>query len=297
MRGNRRPAPTTLLAVALLLGAGCSDFDPASYLTELRVLAITSDPIDAVGLEELVLEAHLYVPPEERLISETWSYCPLSAGSQGAFACRVPQCEVALWPDPVDGTVRVSPGALALACLAGSATGEGTVLPDSVPDKIQEQVEVVFRYRAETNTGFVREAALRVTLWTTEAPEQRNRQPVVSSVTVDGKELGTDATLPPIEEGEKLALAVTVLEASLDEYVDAAGRDRVEEPIFSFFATAGRFESRHLAGTEVEVEWKANDLEDDEVSADLYVVVRDLRGGQVVLGPYTIPILRTLEED
>ncbi len=45
-------------------------------------------------------------------------------------------------------------------------------------------------------------------------------------------------------------------------------------------------------GADVSVPWVASELEDGQTQAEIYVVVRDLRGGQAVAGPFIVPILR-----
>jgi hypothetical protein len=92
------------------------------------------------------------------------------------------------------------------------------------------------------------------------------------------------------EEGS-FELRVLVDPSSLDEYQDTAGRDRVEEPLVSFYASAGRFEYDRDIGTDLSVTWTAERLEEGQVEAQLFVVVRDLRGGQVAAGPMTVPLL------
>ena len=284
--------PLLVLVLLLVLdAAGCSDFDPPEYLQDLRVLALSSEPVEAVLDEELRLQAYSYVPPGERVVRETWRFCPLTAGPRGGYACLLSDCEVTLEPD-ADGAVRARPGLLAVGCLlaAGGDAPAGTTAEELA--ELPDPVEVVFGYRAETDAGSVREAVLRVALWTRSEPEQRNRAPVIESIELDGRVLDPSVPLAPVRAGDALVFTVRVDPESLDAYVDEAGRERVEEPILSFFATAGRFEARRKAGTVVEIEWKAKSLEDDESAADLYVVARDLRGGQVVTGPYHVPIVR-----
>jgi hypothetical protein len=62
----------------------------------------------------------------------------------------------------------------------------------------------------------------------------------------------------------------------------------------SFFTTAGRFEFDRQTGIDVSVDLEAIDLAPlpADAGAQVWVVARDLRGGQAVLGPFTVPFAR-----
>jgi hypothetical protein len=60
----------------------------------------------------------------------------------------------------------------------------------------------------------------------------------------------------------------------------------------SYYATAGRLSADRATGVDTAVDLEAIDLEEGQTGADVYVVVRDLRGGQALAGPFTVPILR-----
>jgi hypothetical protein len=92
-------------------------------------------------------------------------------------------------------------------------------------------------------------------------------------------------------EGQ-VKVRVRVDPGSLDDYVDSAGRQRTEEALVSFFATAGRFEYDRESGTDVTGTWTAEQLLEGQERAAVYVVARDLRGGQTLAGPYYVPIQR-----
>jgi hypothetical protein len=117
---------------------------------------------------------------------------------------------------------------------------------------------------------------------------------VIQRIEVEGVSVSVDdgGEAPGARPEEVRRIRVLVDPASMDSFIDEAGRERLEEPIISFFATAGRFEDDLGAGLDVSVSWRAEQLEPGQDVAGLYVVVRDLRGGQAVAGPIAIPILR-----
>jgi hypothetical protein len=109
---------------------------------------------------------------------------------------------------------------------------------------------------------------------------------------VGGRAIAAGELADPVQEEQEVEVRVRIDPDSLDPYTDASGRTRTEEAIVSFFATAGRFEFDREDGTDVTVAWTAEKLRADETQADVYAVVRDLRGGVAVFGPVIVPILR-----
>ncbi len=268
----------SLVLIAAALGVAGCDMDPRppSYLDDLRVLALSADPLEVGPAERVTLEPTVYSPEDDPLAELSWSYCPIALGSLSAYECAIAECEVPLPADDA-GVVVASPLELALAC-----PGVGFGLP--------ETFESVFRLRVRSEGGQAREAVLRVPVWTTGPPPSRNRLPGVDRVEVDGRAVSPGEVLEPVGDEDELALRVVLDPESLDGYVDNAGRQRLEEPMISFFSTAGRFERDRDIGNDVTITWSAVLLEEDQDRADLYVVVRDLRGGQVVWGQVTVPI-------
>ena len=301
-----------VLGVVGAFSAGCGDsFDPASYLSEARVLAVTSDPTEVVLASDppapstLTASAWVYVPVDAKIVSESWRYCAFGTGPYGAYECVYPEdCEVdvtAAAAHPTDGPysqVAVDPAPVGARCAArlsresgglgldpGAFAGGGGAEEDVVLD-------TYLRYRVETDDGTVRDAVVKVPVWLRGAPDAVNQAPVIQRVEFDDAEVVPGAVLPPVPEDEKRDLRVVTAADSIDTFVDGYGRTREEDVIVSFFATAGRFDQGRKVGEDVTVEWEPKELEDDEVEALLYVVARDLRGGQAVFGPFRVPIQR-----
>lgn len=283
-----RQRPLPLLLVFALAACG-PEFEPPSLLDDLRVLALVADPLEVGPGETTTITPVVHVPAGVTLARPSWSFCPFSAGSSVGFACAVPACEVPLAPE-ADGSVSASPGQLALSCIDKLSAPGGA--PAQVPTELPEQVEVLFRYSVETAAGFQREAVARIPLWTGGPPESPNRPPVIAEVQIAGQPATAGQPSAPVDVDQELELRVRIDPASLDSFVDPSGRQRTEEAIVTFYATAGRFEDDKVAGTDQTVIWRAAELSAAQNKAEVYVVARDLRGGQAVLGPLVVPIQR-----
>lgn len=283
-----------LVAVALLAGTACSeDYDPPSLLvaTEPRLLAIEVAPLDAQPGELVTLTPRLYVPAEAP--TARWRFCPLTTGARGAYACVVPACETALAAEP-DGRVIADPTALALACLAtlrasgGSIPGapvgtSSTALPEV------EVIEMVFTLDLDSSAG-TRRAVARLPFYPRGAPTPRNQPPRIAGIELGGVAASTVTPAAPLPREGQLEIVVRTDASSLDPYTDAADLSRTEEPIVSFYSTAGRFESDRASGIEARGLLEAIELAPTDDRAVIYVVVRDGRGGQAVRGPFTVPV-------
>lgn len=276
-----------LLLTSSLIACG-PDFAPASYLADLRVLAIQASPLEAGPGEQIVLCPVIYLPEDQVVTDQTWTFCPFSLGAQAGYACAVPACEQTFTPQ-ADGSLSSEPLALGLAC-AGRFAGQE--LPEGLPAELPETIEMTYTYSIGGSDGTRRDALARIPVYPLGAPNRRNQAPLITRVEIGGQVAVAGQALASVTEGQELLVRVLTDPASMDSYRDASGRDLTEEAIVSVFATAGRFDFDRAAGLDVEVPWKASELEGGQAQAELYVVVRDLRGGQAVAGPFTIPILR-----
>jgi hypothetical protein len=307
----------------VLLGAACADdFTPRSVLEDLRVLAIQTcsgtfrcpSPVLEVGPGESVTLTPVRLAPPgvgATITEERWSFCPFSVGATAGFACAVPACEFPLHPDgspsgdPVFGvTVTADPGALAQRCLEELAAQGGA--PPSVPSELPPKVNTVFRYRAAASDGSTREAIQLVPFHLGGAPAVRNLPPVIQTVRfwngISEQAIENGGTRPiavdlPLAPGRQLEVTVLLDPASLQTYVDDAGRTLTETLIVSFFTTAGRFDfDRSNVDFPAEgpgagrVVLKYEAIREEDVEAQLWVLATDLRGGETVDGPFLIPI-------
>lgn len=291
-RYPRNSAVLLALALAGLASGACgSEFDPASYLNDLRVLALRATPLEAGPGDTVTITPHVNVPSGQRLSQPSWSFCPFSAGSTQAYRCAVPQCETAL-PAESDGRVLADPWSLARQCLSRLTLPPAGGIPGELPPELPAYSEVIFRLQLATDGGQQREAVLRMPLYAAAVPEPRNRHPQILGVELDGQPLPPGGSAPGVAQDGQVRVRVRVDPGSLDDFVDSAGRQRTEEALVSFFATAGRFEYDRESGTDVTGTWTAEQLLEGQDRAAIHVVVRDLRGGQTHAGPFYVPIRR-----
>lgn len=281
----------TMTRVAALLflvfAAGCADeFSPASYLNDLRVLGLVATPLEAGPGEEIVISPLVWTPEGTSIATERWSFCPFDLGSAQAYACAVPEClrEIAA---EADGSIRAQPYAWAVECAI--AVGGGS--PVGVPDELPEKVDMLFSYSVRDDTGFERKAVLRYPVYTQQVPESRNQHPRLAELRLDGEVVEEGDSMAPVAavDGTEVTIQLKVDAASMDSYLDEAGEEKQETPIVSFYTTAGRFEYERDDGLDAYNTWTPTDLEPGQDEAEIYVVVRDLRGGQSLYGPYVIP--------
>ncbi|NMB75210.1 MAG: hypothetical protein GYA21_08775 [Myxococcales bacterium] len=270
--------------LAALSGCG-SDFDPPSYLSDLRVLAIVADPVEAGPQDEVRITPAVFVHPSTAISEQRLSFCPFSLGSSAGFRCAVAECETPLSLEG-DGSATVRPYELLLACAARLGGGAGGDIPQEIP----ESLEVVYRLEVKTENGDARLAVLRQRLWTRAAPPALNRNPVIQSVMIGGTEVLPGGTAAAVPLGGEIEVSVRTDPESLDSFVDPSGRERKEDAVVAFFATAGRFDFDQGYGTDIAVNWKADEAAPPGGRAEMYFVLRDLRGGQAVSGPYFVPI-------
>jgi hypothetical protein len=290
---------TSFLSLAALLG-GCADtFTPGSVIEDLRVLAIVAEPPEVRPpttpggpTETVTLRAFAVIPPATPGAPPAapdpadvqWTFCPFSVGASSGYACAVPACETPLAP-AADGSVTVDPIALGVACLASL----GGSLPGAPPGSgLPDQVEVLVRYVA-TSQGLRREAVQRIPVWTSTPPAtvERNLNPVIASATVGagcaGGAPGCSAASVPVD--------VRIDPSSFQPYPAGTDRTALETVIVSYFTTAGRFTDERDQAT-VEAPTVGTSLEATDLGgardAWVWVVARDLRGGEAVYGPFQV---------
>jgi hypothetical protein len=294
--------PRSLLLLAALPLGGCADtFTPASVIEDLRVLAIVAEPPEvrppaSIGdpTEQVTIRATAVAPPATpggppvTPAAPAWTFCPFSVGASAGYACAVPTCETALTP-AADGTVTVDPlqlGAACVASLGGSLPGapSGSGLP--------AQVDVLVRYVA-TLAGVRREAVQRIPTWTTTPPAtvERNLNPIIATATA-----GADCSggLPGCSVAA-VTISVVIDPASFQPYPAGPDRTVLETVVISFFTTAGRFKDERgqtTAGApQTDSSLEAKEL-GGATEALVWVVARDLRGGEAVAGPLTVVFSR-----
>ncbi len=283
-----------LLALLLALSAGCgATFTPRSSVADLRVLAVRASPLEVGPSDPVTVDAVRLPPPGGTIADERWTFCPFSVGSTAGYACAVPACETPLTPSGTaspyaSAPVTFTPGALALQCLS-QLSGSGA-LPPAVPGQLPEVVDTIVRYVVTGSDGSRREAVQRLPLYPAGAPADANRAPSLASVSIGGAQVdpyvGPDPTLA---RGGTLDVAVLLTPDSAQTYVEG-GRTLTEQLVVSFYSTAGRFDYDWANGPDATVKLKGEDLVVGTAEAQVWVVARDLRGGETVGGPYRVVV-------
>jgi len=286
-----------LLAPLVLLAAACgAEFTPRSVLTDLRVLAIVADRLEAGPGETVALHAVRFLPPGAEIETETFAFCPFSIGASTGYACAVP-CETPLDPvSPASGYdspgVTAVPLALAQACLDQLAASGA--LPPGFPVELPETFEALFRYVVQARDGPPREAVQRIPLYRDGVPagQERNLAPVILSVEIGGEPVWPlpPAGVPVLLPGGSLDVRVLLTPESAQPYVEG-DRDLTESLVVSFYSTAGRFDFDRANGPDALVKLGHEEIAEGTSTADVWVVARDLRGGQTVVGPLSIAVV------
>jgi hypothetical protein len=277
---NRALAAALLSALAVVTGC-TKDFPPQSDLLGLRVLALVADPLELAPGQPVTIRPYDYVPPGASIASQRWTFCPLSAGSVTAYACAVPQCQVDLAP-ATDGSITANPTELIVRCL-GTAGG-------AIPADLPAQISTVFAYQVATADGMSREAVLQIPQWTRKPPPDPNLPPVILGVEIGGVPAQVGVPSPPLPMNGTLPVRLLIDQLSVQTYVDAAGVTQTETMTGYFYSTAGRFSNGLTTGVDTSVDLEGTNLLPGQDHAEVWVVALDLRGGQAVAGPFTVPI-------
>ena len=324
-------ASTSFILLALLISqTACGeDFIPEALLDKSRILAVVTEPIEPSFDQDISLTPVLHVPAGGTVVSESWTFCPITIGPNFGFACVDEGCNFPIEPaaSPL-GVVTAKPGTLLLDCVTNvlanlDSADEGAVATEGGQDDIPDVVETVFRYTVvveeEQEDGSVatveRKALTRVDLHIKEPPVNRN--PEFESITIDDIEVNLNETdtgitlkgaKDKVEKCEfgsckmvlrEYSVFLKVKESSLDTYFNEVyDKDEVEETEVFWYVTAGRVQQEEENNLEVEGAWSFKKLSEEQqaqldagsLEAWLYVVLRDGEGGQASYGPFTFNV-------
>jgi hypothetical protein len=281
-----RSLAVSLLAAALLTAGCANDFAPQSDLLGLRVLALVADPLEIAPGQTVTIQPRNYVPPGSVVGEQKWTFCPISAGAVAAYACAVPQCEVDVPVSP-DGSVTWNPTTKLLECLK---IINPDLPPGVLPPSVADQLLTVFRYRITTDRDGTREAVLQIPQWTRSAPPDPNLPPVILGVEIGGQRAQVGVPTPPLPVGGILPVRLLIDPASVQTFIDAAGVTQSETMTGYFYTTAGTFSAGITTGTDTTSNLEGTGLLPGQSTAEVWVVALDLRGGQEVAGPFTVPL-------
>jgi hypothetical protein len=243
--------PTAVLAEAARAScAAASAGDahaPASF--------VGAEVCDRRGCGPVVLPGGAALPAPLLELPQGYGFDALPPGAPG----RILGVEAAVLAFAIDATAEELAGTADGACPLGAAAGRLAEL-----------------WSARQHVLSVK----RVQIRGPEAPDPRNRNPVVAGIAAGGTAL--EAGAPTAVADGTIALAPILPDGAaglVDAYteLDTSGaplRSELEEWAYSWFSTAGELDEDHTRGADAD-EWKLRAGETALVAA----VVRDLRGG------------------
>lgn len=248
---------------ALLVAAGCgSDFDKASLVEGLRVLAVSADPPSA-GPQDIAIFTPL-VHAGDGTVTYAWSLCAVTKAPTSGYECAVDEV-----PLGADATAK-----LPVASLVAQAQQVADETGFTVD--LDKGVTVYVRLKVSTPDDAI-EAVKRLTITTR---EPRNANPTLTGLERDGEPWAADEVLE-VEESKELALLPRAAGGAAETWLDGDGKEQKEELLYAWFATAGGMKQAFSFDAEPGNRWTAPALKDDEATKDvtLWLVVRDGRGG------------------
>jgi hypothetical protein len=296
----RRCAPRASVLAMVVAGAGglsaCSgDFDPFNRVTELRVLAVQSEPVAPAPDETTVLTPLVYTPPGETVTGYAWSWCPFAEGE----TCLVSEAEL-----------RAAAGEAGAAIPPYDlGTGPTASLPHTIPVELldalcegtPEQPAVVdciggfpVSVRVQVTTATTTVVAVR-TLRLRRPGDPANANPAIDGITVidgSGEHPVDDTPTVTLPREAETALRLTVRAEMAESYPGFDVDDRPitarERLIVTWFVESGDTDYEHttfIDGVEPLEDAVANLWEPPPVAeygrdtARLIVVMRDDREG------------------
>ncbi|HEX3695364.1 MAG TPA: hypothetical protein VH374_08235 [Polyangia bacterium] len=251
-RFSNARATGALLLLATVIGAGCgADFDPYDRLTELRVLAVKSDPVAPAPGETTTLSALVYTPPPADattpapVVGYDWSWCPFAGTANDGYPCLVTEDQLQMLSGVA---VSFSLGSAPTAMFTHSFPPQ---LLDTIckgvpglppPPNCDDGFPVTIKVVVHTDTDSV--TAIRtLKLLMAPAPEP-NTNPTMGGlfVTVDGMDLPLDSTVMLHRRANNdLKASVTVDAAEVYQGLDDNGNPaQLTERLFlSWFVETG----------------------------------------------------------
>lgn len=301
-----------VLATSVLI-AGCGeDTDRYETLDRLRVLAIRSEAPDLAVGETATLSARVYTPTPGPLSYE-WSWCPSSGDGDVAFACNIPEGELArAW---IAAALDGEPPTYALGT-ESEAKLTHLLTPELVTALCQAP-NLEERIRTACFEGF--EASVQLTVRSDEAQltaiksvplvmdqnAERNRNPPSDfGLSVSDKEGGgVIEEGEPLRAGHQYIVTADVDESAAESFMPAPREgepppsERRETLVMTWFITVGELDDpdgndgelndHFVRTTFVDGRNTVEDLARNGwkvpltagPSAELHVVLRDERGG------------------
>ena len=270
----------SLVGLIGMTSAACvEEFPPRSNIDGLRILALVADKFEVSVTDPKPVQIEPFVvATSTKTLTHEWRFCPISAGGRAGFACAIASCEIDI-PSTPSGKIIFHPGQAALACiqsLSDNASAQEQEIFESA-DNIPDNVETVFRYTVTDENGESAEAIFRLPLWIMNTPSELNQAISIETIKVGGMTVTSTPAEIVLNSLEEIPLEVQLDPNTIEEQ---------DDPIIAFFSTQGRFSSELALGSDIDSILRVEQLAVSDL--DLYIVARDLRGSQDVLGPISI---------
>lgn len=262
-----------------LLAAGCSDdFDPASLVNDLRVLAVSADQPYALPGSEVKLEA-LAFDPAGRSLSWGWGQCIEPASSVALDCLRAMRFDsLTIARDQPHHTITVPEtdapyvGVVVVACPGEIVPGDTEGIPLACMDGTRQLP--LSEFELGLKRIFVKDPAL-------------NRNPQIAELVWDGVPWPAGETrVDTCEEAKDGACdeftehEVTVQAAAdaVETSIDSEGVVRAEAVVVQLYGTSGEFDDDVRVVDTPTTGFRAR-KEDSGKRITFWFVVRDDRGG------------------
>ena len=278
----------TLALVLVVAGCG-NDFDPASFVDKLRLLAVKAEPPEVAFGQATTLTATA-ANPGGAAPTITWDACllpppPATGQAVNQDCIALPEGDPSLVPFGQGGSVAATMPMLSASMIGLPDQSNGFYLP----------VRVKLDTDAASLIAFYR---LRIFLGPL-SPNPPNQNPSLTGIfTIPEADAGADEESPldpttpaPVMENYQLHLRAVVTPESAESYTVYDGDPRTTPPRtvtetvrISWFTTAGHF-SEEVTGVDKPDTTLILDkhLPPSGSTIDLWVVARDDRGGSDVL--------------
>jgi hypothetical protein len=273
-----------MLLASLLSGCG-PDFDPASLLTTLRVVAIKTEPPEVSSLSDTVVSASslVYIPATATTqpFDYTWKFCAFPTNSQVSFACLIPNCETEIASGPDQTSLTWSGAAAVNACLATYYQLSRDInFPAGfkIIDETTEYIDTFLKLSLSRANEPLFEAVKRIRFnLKTSSPSAFNRNPSLTNLSINGTIIAEGQTAR-YAASARLTIEISLADDSLQSYRDSDGNQVSEEPFFSWFSDAGEWELDRSYGNG-RTNWLNLPADNTLPEITIIVVARDGRGG------------------
>lgn len=289
---------SSIAACTLVVLVACSPtesvtFTPASYIDSLRILGIRAEPPEIAPGETTRLSALVVDPEGGRTLSYAWVICDPDRTGMLGTPCGQQQNALELGELLLEGAegIRIVPFLQEVDYTAPEDTLD-LHEPGSVTRRRGLEALVLLVVFEGTDPAALRdgEADFRVALKrirVVDTQPEPNRNPQIESILLGDRELPGD---PPAEVDRKTryTLRANATDDSAQTFPrimpDGSEQETEENLFLSWHTTAGAFDtlsrrgSRSEPGASIDLEVPA-DAELPGGQIDLYVVLRDARGG------------------